>query len=179
MTGEASSGGKSRLDFLLPELYEDLRRLAARAMHGQPAGHTLQTTALAHEAYLKLAGARDLQVGDRARLLALAARAMRQILVDHARSRAADKRGGGAPKVTLSEDAAETPVPAFDVLALDEALDRLAVLDPQQARIVELRFLGGLTLEETAEALEISPTTVKRDAAMALAWLNRELSDVR
>lgn len=170
---------QARLDALMPELYEELRRLAALQMSRQGPGHTLQTTALAHEAYLKLASAGRLEVADRPRLLALAARAMRQVLVDYARARRRSKRGGNLPRVTLSESVAETPPPAFDILVLDEALSRLAAQDPDQARVVELRFLGGLTVDETAQALEVSSATVKRESAMALAWLYRELSDGR
>jgi RNA polymerase sigma-70 factor (ECF subfamily) len=162
------------LDRLLPEAYDELRRLAARAMRDQRPDHTLQPTALVHEVYLKLAGSSHQPV-DRAHLLATAARAMRQILVDHARARASEKRGFGAIKVTLS--LADTPSePAvLDLLSFDEALHRLEALDPQQVRIVELRYLVGLSVEETAETLGISPRTVKRDAAMAKAWLFREL----
>jgi RNA polymerase sigma-70 factor, ECF subfamily len=162
------------LDRLLPEAYEELRRLAARAMRDQRPDHTLQPTALVHEVYLKLASSSHRPV-DRTHLLATAARAMRQILVDHARGRSSEKRGSGAVKVTLS--LADTPAEPqiLDLLALDEALARLEALDPQQVRIVEMRYLVGLSVEEAAEALGISPRTVKRDAAMAKAWLFREL----
>ena len=164
----------NELDHLLPEVYEELRRLAVRAMRDQRPDHTLQPTALVHEVYLKLAGSSHQPV-DRVHLLATAARAMRQILVDHARARASEKRGFGAVKVTLS--LADTPSEPrlLDLLSFDEALNRLDVLDPQQVRVVELRYLVGLSVEETAAALEISPRTVKRDAAMAKAWLFREL----
>ncbi len=162
------------IDRLLPEAYDELRRLAARAMRDQREDHTLQPTALVHEVYLKLASSTHEPV-DRAHLLATAARAMRQILVDHARSRSSEKRGCGAIKVTLS--LADTPAAPriLDLLAFDEALRRLEALDEQQVRIVELRYLVGLSVEETAEALGVSPRTVKRDAAMAKAWLFREL----
>lgn len=164
----------SSLDRLLPEAYEELRRLAARAMRDQRPDHTLQPTALVHEVYLKLSGSPNGPV-DRAHLLATAARAMRHILVDHARARASEKRGGGGIKVTLS--LADTPSrpEVLDLLAFDEALERLRALDEQQVRIVELRYLVGLSVEETAEALGVSPRTVKRDAAMAKAWLFHEL----
>jgi RNA polymerase sigma factor (TIGR02999 family) len=163
----------------MPEIYEELRRLAQRAMSGERSGHTLQTTALVHEAYLRLAQAKGLDVGSRPQFLALAAQVMRRILVDHARARRSAKRGGGAFQITLSEGVAETPASAFDLLLLDEALTRLASFDEQQVRIVEMRFLAGLTVDETADALRVSPTTVKRDAAMARAWLYRELSSDR
>jgi RNA polymerase sigma factor (TIGR02999 family) len=167
--------GPPELDRLLPEVYDELRRLAARAMKDQRPDHTLQPTALVHEVYLKLASSAGGPPVDRTHLLATAARAMRQILVDHARARKADKRGAGAVKVTLSlADTPAAPQP-FDLLDFDEALQRLEALDPQQVRIVELRYLVGLTVEEVAEALGISPRTVKRDAAMAKAWLFREL----
>ena len=164
----------SNLDRLLPEAYEELRRLAVRAMRDQRPDHTLQPTALVNEVYLKLAGSAHRPV-DRAHLLATAARAMRQILVDHARARASEKRGFSPSKVTLS--LADTPADPriLDLLALDEALRRLEALDGQQVRIVEMRYLVGLSVEETAEALGISTRTVKRDAAMAKAWLFCEL----
>ena len=166
------------LDRLLPEAYDELRRLAGRAMRDQRADHTLQPTALVNEVYIKLAGSSHRPV-DRAHFLATAARAMRQILVDHARGRASEKRGSGAVKVTLS--LAETPVApqVLDLLAFDDVLERLGALDQQQVRIVEMRYLVGLSVEETAEALGISPRTVKRDAAMAKAWLFRELGLAR
>jgi len=164
------------LNSLLPEVYDELKRLAASAMRDQRADHTLQPTALVHEVYLKLAGSSKTPV-DRTHLLATAARAMRQILVDHARARKTDKRGGGAVKVTLSLADSSGASDAFDLVAFDEALSRLDALDPQQVKIVELRYLVGLSVEEVASALEISPRTVKRDAAMAKAWLFRELKE--
>jgi RNA polymerase sigma factor (TIGR02999 family) len=145
-------------------------------MGGERRGHTLQTTALVHEAYMQLARVHGLSVENRPQFLSLAGRIMRRILVDHARERRAGKRGGGLAKVTLSEGVAQTPESAFDVLALDEALTKLAARDEQLVRVVELRFLAGLTVEEAGEALGVSPTTVKRDAALARAWLFRELS---
>ena len=179
--GSAGAGeSRSKLDALVPEIYGELRRLASRAMDGERREHTLQTTALVHEAYMQLARVHRLSVESRPQFLALAAQVMRRILVDHARARRATKRGAGLARVTLSEALSEararTPEPSVDVLALDEALTRLAAQDEQLVRIVEMRFLGGLTVEETGEALGISPTTVKRDAAMARAWLFRELS---
>lgn len=167
---------RSDLDALIPEIYQELRRLAGRVMSGERADHTLQTTALVHEAYLELARIHRLTVDSRPQFLALAAQVMRRILVDHARARGAGKRGGGAVRVTLSEAVAASGDTPFDLLALDEALTRLAAHDSQAVRIVEMRFLAGMSVEETGEALSISPTTVKRDSAMARAWLLRELS---
>lgn len=169
---------ESDLDRLLPEAYDELRRLAARTMRDQRPDHTLQPTALVHEVYLKLSSSSHEPV-DRAHLLATAARAMRQILVDHARASASGKRGGGAIKVTLSLADTPSPPATLDLLAFDETLQRLEALDGQQVRIIELRYLVGLSVEETAEALGISPRTVKRDAAMAKAWLFRELGLAR
>jgi RNA polymerase sigma factor (TIGR02999 family) len=166
------------IDRLLPELYDELRRLAAGALRGQRPDHTLQPTALVHEAYLKLAasaGGAGGALAGRTHLLATAARAMRQILVDHARARTREKRGGGAVQVTLSLAGASAEPSAFDLLAFDEALRRLEALDSQQVRIVELRYLVGLSVEEVAGVLGVSATTVKRDTAMARAWLFREL----
>ncbi len=165
-----------RLDILLPPLYDELRRLAARAMRTERPDHTLQPTALVHEAYLKLSQSAELEVGGRPQLYVLAARAMRQILVDHARARRTAKRGGLAVQVTLDGAQARAPANAFDLLALDQALGRLGEIDPRQEEVVELRFLAGLSVEEAARALGVSPTTVKRESAMARAWLFRELT---
>ena len=169
------AGDRSALDELMPLVYGELRRIAQAFMRRQRQGHTLQPTALVNEAFVKLFDSARPEVVDRAHLLALISRVMRQVLVDHARSAHADKRGGGALRVTLGD--AQTPDPAtpFDLLALDEALERLARVSEQQVRIVELRYLGGLSVEEAAAVLDVSPTTVKRDAAMAKAWLYREL----
>lgn len=168
-------GPPAELDALFLRVYDQLRRMAAALMRSQPPDHTLQPTSLVHEAYLKLSRHGELAGIDRAHVLALAARAMRQVLVDHARAHRRDKRGGaGRLRVTLAEGmtAAE---PDWDVIALDQALDRLAQLDPQQVKIVELRFLAGLSVEEVAGLLGISTATVKRDTAVARAWLFREL----
>ena len=168
-------GPPADLDALFLRVYDQLRRMAAALMRSQPPDHTLQPTSLVHEAYLKLSRHDELAGIDRAHVLALAARAMRQVLVDHARAHRRDKRGGaGRLRVTLAEGmtAAE---PDWDVIALDQALDRLAQLDPQQVKIVELRFLAGLSVEEVGGLLGISTATVKRDTAVARAWLFREL----
>ncbi|HEX6902509.1 MAG TPA: ECF-type sigma factor [Thermoanaerobaculia bacterium] len=163
------------LDRLLPEIYDELRRLAAAALRREQRGHTLQPTALVNEAYLRLARSPGLQILDRKQFLALTARVMRQVLVEHARARQRIKRGGSPLRVTLGDDLAASTPSYFDLLALDQALERLGRLSEQQVRIVELRYLAGLSVEEVAEVLAVSPTTVKRDTAMAKAWLMREL----
>ena len=172
----ASADSRRELDELMPEIYGELRRLAQKAMSREGSGATLQTTALVHEAYLRLVRVKNLDVASRPQFLSLAARMMRRILVDRARARRSSKRGGGAQRVTLSEEIAGKS-PSFDLLALDRALDRLAARDEKLVRIVELRFIAGLSVEETAEIVEVSPTTIKRDSAMARAWLFRELTD--
>lgn len=160
---------------LVPIVYDELRRLAHHYMRGEREGHTLQTTALVNEVYLRLAGIDALRGRDRAHFFAMASTLMRRVLVDYARQRGREKRGGGVSVTSLDANAV-APQPAVDVLALDEALDRLAAVDPQQSRVVELRFFAGLSVEETAEALDISPATVKRDWATARLWLYNELS---
>ena len=159
---------------LVPIVYEELRRLAHHYMRGERSGHTLQTTALVNEMYLRLAGIDALRWRDRAHFFAMAATLMRRVLVDYARQRGREKRGAGV-SVTSLDEYALAPQPAVDVVALDEALERLAAVDPQQGRVVELRFFAGLSVEETAEALDISPATVKRDWATAKLWLYNEL----
>lgn len=159
---------------LVPIVYDELRRLAHHYMRGERSGHTLQTTALVNEVYLRLAGIDALQWRDRAHFFAMAATLMRRVLVDYARQRARDKRGAGVTVTSLDENAV-APQPAVDIVALDEALARLAAVDPQQGRVIELRFFAGLSVEETAEVLGISPATVKRDWATAKLWLYNEL----
>jgi RNA polymerase sigma-70 factor (ECF subfamily) len=159
---------------MLADLYGELRRLAQHYMAGERAGHTLQPTALVNEAYLRLLDNRS-PIHDRTHLLAMAATMMRRILVDHARARGRDKRGGGATMVTLEDWAAATNA-ELDIIVLDDALTKFAALDPQAARVVELRFFTGLSVDETAAALNISPATVKRDWAAARAWLRHELT---
>lgn len=163
-------------DRLVPLVYEELRRLAHRYMSGERAGHTLQTTALVNEAYLRMAGVDRMQWNGRTHFFAMAATLMRRILVEHARERARQKRGGGMSIASLDDHDVAGPTPEIEVMALDEALARLAALDEQQSRIVELRFFGGLTVDETAEALDISVATVGREWASAKAWLHHELA---
>ncbi|HSK08406.1 MAG TPA: sigma-70 family RNA polymerase sigma factor [Vicinamibacterales bacterium] len=171
----ARGGEQAAVAELVPIVYGELRRTAARYLRHERPGQTLQATALVHEAYLRLLKDQDLSFQNRAHFLGIAARSMRQILVEHARARDARKRGGGGQRITLVEALAAEEPRQVDLLALDEALERLNALEPRQARLVELRFFGGLTNEETAEALEVSPATVKRDWAIARAWLFREL----
>ena len=162
-------------DRLVPIVYEELRRLAHHYMDGERAGHTLQTTALVNEVYVRLVGINRLQWRDRAHFFAMAGTLMRRVLVDYARRHGRDKRGGGVV-VTSLDDHAVAAGPSVDVVALNDALERLATVDPQQCRVVELRFFAGLSVEETAEAIGISPATVKRDWTTAKAWLHHELT---
>ena len=168
--------GERPVDDLLPVVYEELRRLAAAYLRRERPGQTLQPTALVHEAYLRLMKDRPERWQNRAHFCAIAAHSMRQILIDRARARGAQKRGGAQPRVTLDEGLVAAESSSVDLLALDAALERLAALDQEQARLVELRFFGGLTIEETAEAMGISPATVKRHWTVARAWLARELA---
>jgi RNA polymerase sigma factor (TIGR02999 family) len=163
------------VDELLPIVYQELRRLAASYLRRERPGQTLQPTALVHEAYLRLMKDRPERWQNRAHFCAIAAHSMRQILIERARARGAQKRGGAQPMVTLDEALVAGASPSVDLVALDEALGRLEQIDPEQARLVELRFFGGLTVEETADAMDISPATVKRHWTIAKAWLAREL----
>ena len=169
-------GDKEALDKLMPIVYDELRRQAARYLRREQAGHTLQTTALIHEAYVRLVDQRNVQWQNRAHFFGIAAQMMRRILVDHARGKRRAKRGGSDVKVSLADATIPVKERDLDVVALDEALTRLAEIDEQQSKVVELRFFSGLTVEETAEVMHISPATVKRDWSMAKAWLHRELS---
>lgn len=169
-----AGGNPSAREQLVPVVYGELRRLAHHYMRGERAGHTLQTTALVNEVYVRLAGIDALQWRDRTHFFAMAATLMRRVLVDYARQRGRDKRGGGVSVTSLNENVVAA-TSSVDIVALDEALDRLAAIDPQQCRVVELRFFVGLSVEETAEALSTSPATVKRDWATAKLWLYREL----
>lgn len=169
-------GDRHALDALTPLVYQELRCIARRHLQREKPGHTLQSTALVHEAYLRLID-QNVTWQNRAHFFGMAAQFMRRILVDHARGKQAAKRGGeDALRMTLDEGIAVAEGRDLDLVALDDALTRLAGMDPQQSRIIELRFFAGLSIEETAEVLGISPATVKRDWAMARAWLFRELS---
>ena len=159
----------------MPLVEAELRRLARAYMRRERPGHTLQTSALMNEAFLRLTDARSVRWQDRAHFLGISARLMRRVLVDHARHRGYHKRGGGAQRVTLHEELIASADPALDVVALDRALDALAKADDRKSRVVELRFFGGLSVEETAEVLDVSPDTVKRDWRLAKLWLLREL----
>ena len=172
---ELSGGRKEALDELLPLVYKELRRLAHRHLRGERAGHTLNTTALVHEAYVKLVDVQRVEWQDRSHFLAMASRAMRRILVDYARARNRAKRGGAAERVPLDQAIQITDEQADDLVALDDALGRLEVLSERQCRGIEYRFFGGMTLEEVADALGVSQGTAKNDWALARAWLNREL----
>lgn len=172
-----ASGGEQRaVDVLLPVVYDELRRIAERCLRRERVDHTLQTTALVHEAYMKLVDQREAKWQNRAHFYAIAAQAMRRILVNHAKGVNRVKRGGKRGRVPLDESVAVTPETDIDLVALDEAMDRLAELDPRKSRLVELRFFGGMSIEETAEVLGVAPATVKRDWNFAKAWLFRELS---
>jgi len=160
---------------MLPLVYDELRRLARRQLRREPPGHTLQSTALVHEAFLRMMD-QTAQWQNRAHFFGIASQMMRRVLVDYARARSAGKRGDGARKVTLDPGLALPGAPSVDITALDEALSNLGKLDPRQEKIVEMRFFAGLTIEDTSEALQLSPATVKREWATARAWLYRELT---
>lgn len=172
----ASGGNREALDRLFPLVYDELRRVARRRLSGERSDHTLATTALVHEAYLKLVNLDRIDWQNRAHFYGVAAQAMRRILIDYAVRRKAEKRGGGRRRVSLDEELVLAEENVGPLLALNEALERLESLDERQARVVEARFFAGLTIEETAVALSISPATVKRDWRMARAWLNKELA---
>ena len=174
-----SQGDEAALEKLIPLVHEELRRLARRYMRrerGQRPAHTLQTTALVNEAYLRLIDASRVQWQNRAHFFAISARLMRQILVDYARAQKYAKRGGGTPPLSLDEATSLSVERAPDLVALDDALNDLTRIDERKGRVIELRFFGGLSVEETAEVLKVSPDTVMRDWRLAKAWLLRELS---
>jgi RNA polymerase sigma-70 factor (ECF subfamily) len=175
LLGELDVGNDKAVAELVVSLYSELRRLASRYLQRERREHTLQTTALVHEAYLRLAGQREVHWKNREQFLGVAAQLMRRILVDYSRGHDAQKRGKGFEKVFLEEAAGVSKEKPTDVVALDEALNRLAEFDPQQAQLVELRFFGGLSIEEAAGVLGVSRTTVKRNWNLAKAWLAREL----
>jgi RNA polymerase sigma factor (TIGR02999 family) len=173
---EWRDGDETALDRLVPLVYEELRRLAHQYMRRERPGHTLQTTALVNEAYLRLVDHRGMRWQNRAHFYAVAAQAMRRILIDHARSRKYLKRGGDVKMIQLEEAATVVQKQAADLIALDDALSELAAIDPRKSKIVEMRYFGGMSVEETAEALDVSPVTVMRDWSTAKAWLLRALS---
>jgi len=173
---QVNSGREGALEELMPVVYGELRRQAARYLRRERRNHTLQPTALVNEAFLKLIDQRHVRWQNRAHFFAIAAQAMRRIAIDHARARQRIKRGGVQKPVTLDEAMIAGESRSIDVLALDEALTRLAAIDERQARIVELRYFGELSVEETAEVIGLSPATVKREWAMARAWLHAELT---
>jgi RNA polymerase sigma factor (TIGR02999 family) len=170
-----SNGDKSALDELLPLVYDELRRLARKYMRRERPGNTLQTSALINEAYLRLIDQKDVRWQNRAHFFGIAAQLMRRILVDHARKRSYQKRGGDTRRVTLEEGLIVSDERAGDIVALDDALNGLADIDQRKSRIVELRFFAGLSIEETAEVLAVSPGTVMRDWTFAKAWLRRAI----
>jgi RNA polymerase sigma-70 factor, ECF subfamily len=175
LLAEWARGNSVALEQLVPLVYRELRAIAARQLRRERGDHTLEPTALVHETYLKLVDQRPKGWKNRGHFFAVAAQAMRRILVDHARAHRAAKRGRDIEKVTIEAIDGVTPAPPTDVIALDDALTRLASLDPRQSQIVELRCFGGLTIEETADAVGLSPTTVKEEWRLAKAWLHREL----
>ena len=176
LLADASNGDQAALDALLPVVYNELRRLADHYLRQERPDHTLQATALVHEAYLRLVDQTNISWQNRAHFFSVAAQVMRHILVDRARAHKAGKRGGGEQKISLDEAISFFEQRDVNLVALDEALNELAKLDAQQSRIVELRFFGGLTIEESAEVLKITPGTVRYDWRMARAWLHRALS---
>lgn len=179
LLADLRAGRSGAVEEVLPLVYDELRAIAARHLRRERPGHTLQPTALVHDAFLKLVDQTRVEWQDRAHFFAIASQAMRRILVDHARARAAAKRGAGAARVSTDDTvvlADQPPLSPEDLLSLDEALSALAAIDAGQARIVELRYFGGLTIEEAAEAMNISPATLKREWRLARAWLHRRLT---
>lgn len=171
-----SDGDEAALEKLMPLVYNDLHQIARRYMARQNAGHTLQTTALIHEAFIKMVGQSEKQYQNRSHFFAVAAQAMRHILVNYALARQTDKRGGKGRQVSLDEALVVSKQPDEELVALDDALNELARIDPRKSKVVELRYFGGLSVDETAEVLKVSPVTVMRDWSMAKSWLHRELS---
>ncbi|HWS88996.1 MAG TPA: sigma-70 family RNA polymerase sigma factor [Pyrinomonadaceae bacterium] len=175
LLAEWGDGDEAALARLMPLVYDELRRLARHYMRRERPGHTIEPTALVNEAYLRLVEQTNIRWQNRAHFFGIAANVMRRVLCDHARARLADKRGGGAVRVSLVEAEARTDEQTTDVLALDEALGELAGVDPRKARVVELRYFGGLSVEETAEVLKVSRSTVLHDWNMAKAWLYQQM----
>jgi RNA polymerase sigma factor (TIGR02999 family) len=176
LLGELGRGGTTTLDRLMPILYDELRQMARRQIRGERSDHTLDATALVHEAYVKLVGLDRMQWQNRAHFLAVAAQAMRRVLVDYAVGRKAQKRGGDRHRVPLDDLSAGSPQPIEVLVALDAALQKLEALDARLTRVVECRYFGGMSVEEAAHALDVSPATIKRDWTLARAWLSRELA---
>jgi RNA polymerase sigma-70 factor (ECF subfamily) len=176
LLAEWSNGNQTALDKLYPLVYDELHKMANRYMKRERKDHTLQTTALINEAYVRMVAQKNVHWENRAHFFAISAQIMRRILIDHARRHHYAKRGGGAQKVSLDETAVVASDPASDMLLLDEALNRLAEMDPRRGQVVELRYFGGLNNEEIADVLKISENTVTRDWNMARAWLYQELS---
>jgi RNA polymerase sigma factor (TIGR02999 family) len=172
-------GDDAALDALIPLVNAELRHLARVYMARERRDHTLQTTALVNETFMRLVEAQSVRWQDRAHFLGIAARLMRRVLVEHARTRGAQKRGGGAQHVSLDEEVLVFPSPDLNLIALDRALEALAAIDARKSRVIDMRFFGGMTVEETAEALHVSPDTVKRDWRLAKMWLLRELEQMR
>ena len=171
-----NQGNQDALEELFPVVYDELRKLARSYLRRERVNHTLQSTALVHEAYLRLIDQKQVNWQNRAHFFGIAAQMMRRILVNHAVAKQTEKRGGDVPKLSLDDAVSFAQERAVDLIALDDALKELETLDPQQSRIVELRFFGGLSIEETAEVLHISPATVKREWATAKLWLHRQIS---
>jgi len=169
-------GDQAALERLIPLVQDELHQIAARCLRGERAGHSLQATALVNEAYIRLVDAQQVRWQDRTHFLAMSARLMRRVLVDHARARRSQKRGGGEQPVTLADDVGGSDEQPLDVVALNDALEALATFDQRKSRIVELRFFGGLTVDETAQVLGVSVDTVMRDWKLARAWLLKELA---
>jgi RNA polymerase sigma factor (TIGR02999 family) len=174
-----SHGDGHALERLIPVVHGELRQMASRYLRRERPGHVLQPTALVHEAYLKLIDQGRVRWQNRAQFFGIAAQLMRRILVDYARTQGAQKRGGGIPSLPLDDDGAVSPPLDLDVIAVDQALTRLAELYPDQGRLVELRYFGGLTIEETGEVMDMSPASVKRQWVLARAWLHREMNPER
>jgi RNA polymerase sigma factor (TIGR02999 family) len=175
LLNEWSDGDSAALDELIPIIYDELRSLAARYLRRERIDHTLQPTALVHEAYFRLVDQKEVRWQSRAHFFGIAAQMMRRVLIDHAKSQGREKRGGGRQKVELDQAAELSEEQASEVIALDDALEALARIDPRKGKIVELRYFGGLSVEETAEVLGVSPNTIMRDWAMAKAWLYNEI----
>lgn len=176
LLADLSAGKEGVSEKLIPLVYDELRSIASRYMRQERADHTLQTTALVHEAYIRLSGGQEMEWNSRAHFFGIAAQTMRRILIDYARKRSTDKKGGGWRRESLEEADVFIGEPSLDLIALNTALDQLSDIDPKMVRVVELRFFGGLSVEETAKVLSISTRTVKQDWRLAKAWLQQQMS---